>query len=101
MESTGQILGIVLGLLWGIGYAVFLQWVPLGRYIVARVTWLAVIIGVGVDLLIAGPFIGWPVMLFVGSIVAASSVAIIVRSLLNDHAEHVAFERSLELDDER
>jgi hypothetical protein len=100
IESNGQLLGIVLGLLWGIGFAAFLQWVPLGRYIVERVTWLAVIMGVGVDLLIVAPFIGWPLMLFVGAVIAASSIGIIVRSLSNANHEHVEFEQSLEADGE-
>jgi hypothetical protein len=96
IESSGQLLGIVLGLLWGIAFAAFLQWVPLGRYIVERVTWLAVIIGVGVDLLIVGPFIGWQITLFAGSVVASSAIGIIVRSLSNANHEHVEFEQSLE-----
>jgi hypothetical protein len=96
VETESMILGLLLGVGWGIAYAAFLQFTAIGRYIVERVTWLAVVIGVGVDLLIVGPFIGWHTMLFVAAVVGASSIGIIARSLLNYHREYVAFERMLD-----
>jgi hypothetical protein len=96
MEQTNQLLGMLLGLIWGMAFAAFLQWVPLGRYIVERLTWLAVVIGVGVDLLIVAPFIGWPAVLFAGAVIAASSIGMIGRSLINANAELDAFGRALE-----
>jgi hypothetical protein len=96
VETSSILFGILLGLGWGIAYAVFLQFTALGRYIVARVTWLSVVIGVGVDLLIAGPLLGWNVVIILGAIIGASSIGIIARSLINYQQAHVEFERILD-----
>lgn len=92
--------GILLGLAWGIAYAAFLQFTDIGRYIVERVTWLSVVIGVGGDLLIAGLFIGWPVVMSMGAIIGASSIGIIARSLINYQQAHAEFQRILDGEDE-
>ena len=46
-------------------------------------TWLTVVAGIGVDLLIAYPA-GWWTILFV---ISASSLGIIARSLINEHRD--------------
>lgn len=99
MEIGSIAFGILLGLAWGIAYAAFLQFTSIGRYIVERVTWLSVVIGVGGDLLIAGPFVGWPVVLAVGAIIGASSIGIIARSLIHYRDDHDAFLRILDHED--
>lgn len=43
-------LGLVLAVIWGGIWAVTLQYVPLGRFLAARRTWLTVVVGVGGDL---------------------------------------------------
>jgi hypothetical protein len=96
MQQDQLLLGCFWGALWGIGFAAFLQWVPIGQYIVERVTWLSVVIGVGVDLLILGPFIGWPVVMFASAVIGASSIGIVGRSLLNYQREHIQFEQMLD-----
>jgi len=96
VETNSILFGILLGLVWGIAYAAFLQFTAVGRYIVERVTWLSVVIGVGGDLLIAGPFIGWPVVMSLGAIIGASSIGIVARSLINYQRAHAEFERILD-----
>jgi len=78
---------LLLALIWGVLWALFLQCVPLGQFLARRRTWITVVVGVGVDLAIAlmvVPFKAWwPVALVVG----LSSPGIIVRSLVNEHHE--------------
>jgi hypothetical protein len=99
VETSNILFGILLGLAWGIAYAAFLEFTAVGRYIVERVTWLSVIIGIGGDLLIAGPFVGWPVVLALGAIIGASSIGIIARSLIHYQKNHDAFLRILDHED--
>jgi len=70
-------------LFWGILLAVFLQFNRMGRFLAAERTWLAVVAGVGVDLLIGTGATWWHLWL----IFAFSSVGIIARSLINEHQE--------------
>jgi hypothetical protein len=99
VETSSILFGILLGLAWGVAYAAFLQFTAVGRYIVERVTWLSVVIGIGGDLLIAGLFVGWPVVLAVGAIIGGSSIGIVARSLINYQQAHAAFERILDGED--
>jgi len=70
-------------LLWGILLACFLQYHSLGQFLARERTWLTVVIGVGVDLLIGIGAAWWHIWL----IIAVSSLGIIVRSLSNEHAD--------------
>lgn len=81
MERYG--FGIVLAAVWGTGYALFLQTYP-GRFLAARLTWLSVVIGIGVDLVIAAVAIGLETALLVGGLIALSAVPIVVRSFVNE-----------------
>ena len=67
-------------LLWGIGWACFIQFHRLGQFWVAERTWLTVFIGIGVDLAIAFNATWGETCL----VIAASSIAIILRSLINE-----------------
>ena len=75
--------GLVLAAVWGTAYALFLQRYP-GRFLAARFTWLAVVIGVGVDLAIVCVAVDWRAALLVLGIVGLSAIPIVVRSLVNE-----------------
>lgn len=78
------LLAIVLGGVWGLIWAVVLQKTYVGKFMAARLTWLTVVVGIGVDLfivLLVAPLEMW---LQVVAVIAASSVAIIVRSIWNE-----------------
>lgn len=85
-------LAIILALFWGMLWAAFLQWNEYGRYLALRRTWVTVVIGVGVDLLIALMVVRLEVWLVVCAIVIASSLGIITRSLYNEHLDERAVE---------
>ena len=67
-------------LLWGIGWACFIQLHRLGRYWADERTWITVVIGVGVDWLI-GIGADWPTF---GLILVFSGAPVIYRSLVNE-----------------
>lgn len=74
----------VCALVWGIVWASALQWTRFGRWLAFRRTWLTVVVGVGVDLLIALLVVDPSALLVVASIIALSAIGIIVRSLANE-----------------
>lgn len=61
----------------------FLQTYP-GRFLAARLTWLSVVVGIGVDMAIVAVFVSWPAAIAVMVVVGVSAVPIIIRSLIND-----------------
>jgi hypothetical protein len=65
---------------WGILYAVWLQNARLGQFLVEERTWVTVVIGVGVDMLLGIGALWWEIWL----IVALSGIGIIARSLINE-----------------
>lgn len=77
----------VLALVWGIAWAIVLQWTQIGRFLAVRRTWITVVVGVGVDLLLVLVVIPLQWWLRVGLIVVLSSLGIIARSLINEHRE--------------
>jgi len=83
-------LTIILALIWGILWALFLQLTPYGHYLAVRRTWLTVVVGVGIDLLIAILVIPLDTWLLVVAIIAASSLGIIGRSLYNEQLDDAA-----------
>ncbi len=82
------IMACILAAVWGAIWAVILQHTAWGRFIAVRRTWLAVVIGFGVDLLILLAILPVTVWLQVCAIVGASSVGIIGRSLANEWQDH-------------
>jgi hypothetical protein len=71
--------------LWGALLAIYLQFNRHGQFLADERTWIAVVVGVGVDLLIAYPWGGGQGDWFtVAAIIATSSVGIIIRSLANE-----------------
>lgn len=79
---------LFLALFWGVIWACCLQFAPLGRYLAARRTWLTVVIGVGVDLLILALMLEPAQLLRVAAVIACSSIGIIARSVLNEWRDH-------------
>jgi hypothetical protein len=79
--DLGLILRCLGALLWGIGWAVVLQFTRLGQFLVKERTWITVVVGVGVDLLLGLGAAWWHIWL----IVVFSSLGIIARSLINEH----------------
>lgn len=71
---------ISIAFCWGFLYAAFLQFHRQGQFLVERRTWITVVLGIGIDLLIAYPG-DWSTVALVISI---SSIGIIVRSLWNE-----------------
>lgn len=86
--DTATIFGLVIAAIWGISWATFLNHTYAGRFMAARLTWLTVVIGIGVDLVIALFIIPLDAWLRVAGIITASSIAVIARSLINQSADH-------------
>lgn len=82
------IAGVMLGAIWGVAWALFLERSRTGRFMAVRLTWLSVVIGIGVDLLIALLVIDFNAWWRQAAIIAASSVAIIWRSLGHYTSDH-------------
>jgi len=76
-----------LGLIWGILWAIFLQRHPMGQFLAVKRTWVTVVIGVGVDLLICLLVLDLAAWLLVLAIIGFSSLGIITRSLHNERVE--------------
>ena len=78
---------LFFALAWGGVWAAFLQFTAMGRFLAVKRTWITVVIGVGVDLLLALLVVPWESWLVFVSIVALSSIGIVVRSLYNELTE--------------
>jgi len=90
---------LFLALIWGVVWAVILQFTRMGQFLVHQRTWITVVIGVGGDLVIAAvcvPFDGW---WRVAAIVVLSSVGIIARSLINEWGDVQELKRQLNGDE--
>ncbi len=77
----------ILALIWGAIWALFLQLHPWGQWLAIKRTWLTVVIGVGVDMALLLLVLDIHTWTAVATVIAASSVGIIVRSLYNEHAD--------------
>jgi hypothetical protein len=78
---------LILAFIWGLFWAGMLQHHPLGRFLARRRTWLTVVIGVGVDLLLLYVVLALEEWLLVVAVLGLSSVGIIGRSLWNEQRE--------------
>ncbi|MGV0974473.1 MAG: hypothetical protein ACOYBO_00935 [Azonexus sp.] len=90
MNQT-TVLGIILAALWGAMWAAFIQFNYHGRFLAARMTWLSVVIGIGIDLLILALVIPLDALIAVVAVIGASSLPIITRSLLNESMDSRKF----------
>lgn len=82
-------LALCLAFVWGVIWALFLQFHRYGRWLAVRRTWITVVVGVGVDLALLALLLNPYAWATVATVVAASSVGVIVRSLVNEHSEDV------------
>jgi hypothetical protein len=89
----------VIALVWGVVWALALQSRP-GRFLAARYTWITVVIGVGVDLLIALLIVPLEDWLKITAVIALSSIGIIVRSLFNEHQDQKVLHTMLHGDED-
>jgi hypothetical protein len=80
--------GLLLGALWGISYTLFLWLSARGRFLRKRRTWLAVTLGVGVDLLLGLTVVEPLAWLWLAGIIAASALPVIGACLLGEYDEH-------------
>ena len=88
--SDRLLLALCLGAVWGAVWAVVLQHTGWGRWLAVKRTWLTVVVGVGVDLLLLLLVLDWHTWAQAAAIIAVSSLGVIVRSLYNEHREDVA-----------
>lgn len=84
------LIAALLGVIWGGVWALFLQFVPLGRFWAMHRTWVTVVVGVGVDLVILALVLPLEQWLAVAIVVAASSTGILIRSGWNEYQAHQA-----------
>ncbi len=88
-----------LAFIWGGILAAFLQWHPFGKFLALRRTWITVVVGVGVDLLILKVILSRQAWARVIAVISLSSVLIILRSLINElndnrEAMHVIWKKA-------
>ncbi len=83
IEKT--LLALLLAGLWGTLYALWLQRTRQGAFLAARMTWLSVVIGCGMNLLIALLVIEVSAWLMLVGLFVASGIPIVIRSLSNEH----------------
>ena len=89
---------VSLGFLWGGAWAVFIQFNRYGKFLAEERTWITVVIGVGVDLLIAYPWGGGRGDWFtVTAVICVSSLGIILRSLINEQRREEVKPKSYKL----
>lgn len=81
---------------WGTIWSSFLQWTHFGQFLAQKRTWLAVVIGVGVDLLLILPLIPRRLWVKIFTVIAVSSLPIILRSLANEWDELMETIRGIE-----
>ena len=85
------VLAVIVAAFWGAMWAAFIQFNYHGRFLAARLTWLSVVIGIGVDLLILALVIPLDAFIAVVAVIGASSLPIIARSLINESLDSRKF----------
>jgi hypothetical protein len=85
------VLAVIVAAIWGALWAAFIQFNYHGRFLAARLTWLSVVIGIGVDLLILALVIPLDALIAVVAVIGASSLPIIARSLFNESMDSRKF----------
>lgn len=81
---------LVLAGFWGVFWALFLQCTRPGKFLAEKRAWLAVCIGIGVDLLIllvVLPLTDW---LKLCAVIGVSAIGMVARSLWNEFGELTA-----------
>jgi hypothetical protein len=75
----------IIALIWGTIWALCLQRTQWGKWLAIHRTWLTVVIGVGVNMIILLYAIPRGIWLKVFEVFALSSIGIIIRSLINEY----------------
>lgn len=88
-------LAIILGLIWGICGALYLQYTKTGRWLANARTWITVVVGAGGNLLIALLFLPLNLWLCLVGLFAVSSIPLITRSLANEYRDNEDFFRDI------
>ena len=78
----------LVGALWGVGYGMFLWLSPVGRWLRLRRTWLSVVIGVGMDLLIVLMAVDVAAWLVMVGVVASSGLGVVAMALGGEYEDH-------------
>lgn len=84
---------LCIGFIWGATWAAFIQFNRQGQFLVRRRTWITVVIGIGIDLLIAYQA-DWNTTTLV---IGMSAIGIIFRSLWNESQDHELNDNSYKL----
>ncbi len=84
-------IGLSLAFVWGVVWALFLQFTSLGQFLAAKRTWLTVTVGIGVDAGILLVCLPLSTVLSVVAVVAASAIGIVARSLINELQDELSF----------
>jgi len=84
VSGYSTVTAALLALIWGGIWAACLQFTDWGKFLAERRTWLTVVVGVGVDLVIFWPLVPLDVLVELVIVVGASSLCIIGRSLYNE-----------------
>jgi hypothetical protein len=77
----------ILAVVWGFVWAICLQYTTWGKWLAVKRTWLTVVIGVGVDLLILWRVLDRRAWWQVAEVISLSAIGIIFRSLVLEHNE--------------
>lgn len=75
---------LFLALIWGVIYALWLQTTRRGKTLAARLTWISVVLGVGVDWLISALILEAHIWLLLFAVFALSGLPIVIRSVNNE-----------------
>lgn len=68
----------------GVVYALVLDRVPIAKFLVEKRTWITVVVGVVMTVLLAVPVIGWQVAGLMAGIFALSGIGVIARSIVHE-----------------
>ena len=85
--NTSLSLALILAIVWGVVWAMALQFTSWGRWLAIRRTWITVVVGVAGVGLIALLVVDIGAWLQLVAIMAASSLGVIIRSLINEFRE--------------
>jgi hypothetical protein len=77
-------LALAIELLWGVAYALWLQTTRLGTYLAREETWITVVIGVAVTVLIGRIVFDWYTVGLIELLFVGAGSPVIARSLFNN-----------------
>jgi hypothetical protein len=96
IDGTTAFFACLAALIWGAIWAAFHQFIPTGRYVNRKQTWLTVVSGCAGNLLITLFAVDFSAWLVVMAVFAFSSVFVGIRAVYNAQKETEETERSVE-----